>query len=90
MKRYWLEFALDPTHVTDREAFLLKGCGVTAHSRDDCLHLVMRVVLRGDRLPEVRDVIENVDVSTLDKNHVLPNMGLVTERGVWFPNFGSD
>lgn len=35
--------------------------------------------------PAVTDVIVDVDVSTLDKSHVLPNMGSTVVRGVWFP-----
>jgi len=33
----------------------------------------------------VTDIIEDVDVSTLDANHVLPNMAPPNLRGVWFP-----
>jgi hypothetical protein len=36
-------------------------------------------------MPAVVQVVENVDVSTLDQKHVLPNIGDVTVRGVWFP-----
>lgn len=39
-------------------------------------------------LPRITQQIENVDVSTLDPNHVLPNMGLVTERVIGF-NFAN-
>jgi hypothetical protein len=30
-------------------------------------------------------VIEDVDVTTLDANHVLPNMMPPSVRGVWYP-----
>jgi hypothetical protein len=33
----------------------------------------------------VRDSVEDVDVSTLDRGHVLPNMGSVLVREVGFP-----
>jgi len=36
-------------------------------------------------MPEIKKVIENVDVSTLDAGHVLPNMSPPNIRGVWFP-----
>lgn len=29
--------------------------------------------------------VENVDISSLDDNHVRPNMGSPIVRGVWFP-----
>jgi hypothetical protein len=31
------------------------------------------------------EVIEDIDISLLDQNHVIPNMGVVTFKGVWFP-----
>ncbi|EAZ97904.1 hypothetical protein MELB17_13567 [Marinobacter sp. ELB17] len=34
----------------------------------------------------LNDYIENIDVQTLDRDHVIPNMGVCTERGIWFPN----
>ena len=36
-------------------------------------------------MPAIKDMVEDVDVSTLDANHVLPNMGITLKRGVWFP-----
>lgn len=30
-------------------------------------------------------MIEDVDVSTLDPEHVLPNTGVPAARGIWFP-----
>jgi hypothetical protein len=36
-------------------------------------------------LPQVAVMIQDVDVSRIDEQHVLPNMGNVLERGIWFP-----
>ena len=36
-------------------------------------------------LPTIAVLIEDVDVSTLDAGHVLPNMSPPVRRGVWFP-----
>jgi hypothetical protein len=33
----------------------------------------------------VARVVQNVDISTLEENHVRPNMGNPVVRGVWFP-----
>jgi len=30
-------------------------------------------------------IVPDVDIRTLDQNHVVPNMGVVTSRGVWYP-----
>lgn len=59
--------------------------GVTAWTYEDALFLLRSVVFKTDALPLIKLSIENVDVSTLDANHVRTNMGVVTFRGVWFP-----
>jgi len=61
------------------------GVGVTAVSRDDALTLVRTGLFEGDSLPPVADVIEDVDVRTIDLLHVRPNMGDPSVRGIWFP-----
>jgi hypothetical protein len=67
---------------------MVRRCGVTAYSLEDALALVRQELWRTDEpLPSIREVIEDVDVSTLDPGHVLPNMGPPIWRGVWFPNF---
>jgi hypothetical protein len=38
----------------------------------------------GAAVPQPARVVEDVDVSTLDAGHVLPNMRAPNERGVWF------
>jgi hypothetical protein len=38
-----------------------------------------------ERLKEDIEVIEDIDVQLLDKGHVVPNMGPVVFKGVWFP-----
>ena len=80
--RYWIRFdapfASIPLHM---------GCGVTAANYDDALALVRAALSPDAALPPVREVTENVDVSGLDVLHVLPNIGDVTSRGVWFPAY---
>ena len=57
------------------------GYGVTAYSIEDAEQLLTRAGLSRDWV----EVIEDVDVSSLDEGHVLPNIGGVTFRGVWYP-----
>ena len=60
------------------------GCGVTGRDYEDALQIVRDTVFtRG--APRIIQCIEGIDVSTLDPKHVLPNIGDVTRRGVWFP-----
>jgi hypothetical protein len=60
------------------------GVGVTASTRAEAEQLAQRVA--GEVGYELSErVIEDIDVSTLDANHVLGNMGISSVRGVWFP-----
>ena len=83
LRRFWIEFATSarPTLPMGTR----RGIGVTAFSRDDALALVRTVVFGDNDLPPLDSIIEDVDVSTLDPGHVLPNMGTVLRRGIWFP-----
>lgn len=78
--RYWIEVQLPEGPLQPRHF------GVTAYSLDDALSL-----LHGSAActlpspPVVVQVRPNVDVSTLDAGHVLPNTLPPNRRGVWFP-----
>jgi hypothetical protein len=61
------------------------GYGVTAFSRSDAFELIRSYGLRlPDDVSQLR-VTENVRVSDLDADHVVPNIGPIVVRGVWFP-----
>jgi hypothetical protein len=62
--------------------------GVTARTLNDAHELLAfaRTVTGAEYA--VVDVQENVDVRTLDQEHVVPNMGPASNRGVWFPALG--
>ena len=85
LRRFWFEFEIDAADWSSPVSGLKRGCGVTGHGRDECLELVRAKLLGGGALPPLRRVIEDVDVSTLDSNHVLPNMGVAVQPGIWFP-----
>jgi hypothetical protein len=78
LTRYWITFkpTVEPT-------FHNSGCGVTALGKSDALTLLTNAL--GKELPPIDQIIENVDVQTLDVDHIIPNMGVPAERGVWFP-----
>ncbi len=83
LHRFWFEFDLS---IEDSPpAGTLLGCGVSAYDYDDAINLIKERVFDDDKLPEITKEVRDVDVSTLDQNHVLPNMGIVTNRGIWFP-----
>jgi hypothetical protein len=63
------------------------GFGVTARSLDDAMAII-RALDYGRFLPDdlagVR-VIEGVTVAALDQPHVVPNMGPIVIRRMWYP-----
>lgn len=80
MHRYWFVFESDPSPNA-----LNLGCGVTARDMEDALTLLRERVFVGRSLPTVVSVTEDVDISSLDQTHIVPNMHPPHVRGIWFP-----
>lgn len=80
LTRYWFEF--DDDNLLPQVKI---GCGVTAFTYEDALNLIRKKIFEDAALPEIRIVIENIDVSILDTGHILPNMNPPNFRGIWFP-----
>ncbi len=80
LTRFWFTFKtvleFNPLNI---------GCGVTAYDYEDACDILNQCVFMNKSIPEIASALENVDIRSLDQNHVVPNMGLVTSRGVWFP-----
>jgi hypothetical protein len=81
LRRYWFSFVR-----TDRISSLGLGCGVTALSRLDAERLIKEMVFPLLGEGEILAVVEDIDLNSLEENHVLPNIGNPSEPGVWFPN----
>lgn len=80
---YWFEFeSIDETNCP---FVLRKGCGVTAYDYNDAISLLHEKIFIGDTMPAIKKIIESIEVSELDQNHVVPNMGIIIARGIWFP-----
>jgi len=80
MNRYWFEF-----EDGDFPNGIKLGCGVTAFNYDDALYLLNEKVFKGTKLPKIKNMVENIDLATLDAGHVLPNISPPNVRGIWFP-----
>jgi hypothetical protein len=83
LHKYWFKFDLsmnDPHPIGT-----LMGCGVTASSKEQALELLMERVFRSQPMPLIKNCIEDIAMSELDTNHVLPNIGNPSQTGVWFP-----
>jgi len=79
MRRYWLTFEnLGRPHPINL------GCGVTARDYHDAV-LLLRAAFPELSFDAPLTVVEDVDVSTLDKDHIAPNLGNVLAGGVWWP-----
>ena len=76
LKKYWFE----------SESTL--GIGVTAYDINDAKELILAEEYVMSLKPNLDSYIENIDIQKLDENHVIPNMGVVANRGIWFPNVG--
>ena len=85
MHRYWIKF--DPKGGELGGYGVLMGCGVTADNLEDALRMAGVIVSKGDQMPAVLSVTEDVDTSTLDPKHILPNSAYPDRVGVWFPGF---
>jgi hypothetical protein len=81
MRRFWFQFDMS----NDLPPGVRMGCGITAYDREDALRLLRERVFLETTIPRPLDIVEDVVISSLDAGHVLPNMGDVTIRGVWFP-----
>jgi hypothetical protein len=95
LRRFWIEFDLPrqkdalPGYMDiddSPEAYVRGGCGVTGYDLDDCLSQIRESVFKGEALPPVASVTEDVDVTTALANRAL-KPGVPVWRGVWYPNF---
>ncbi len=80
MRRFWFHFDQAAGALPPGVSY---GIGVTAFNYDDALSVLRSAVFERPP-PEPLRVVEDVDVGSLD-DHVRPNMGDPTQRGVWFP-----
>ncbi len=73
LRRFWFALSAGP------------GIGVTAGSEAEARALAEAARARYAPEAAITGVTPDVDVSTLDATHVVPNAGPVVVRGVWFP-----
>jgi len=86
MTRYWFKF--DAKHDDKNIPFGLNmGCGITAYDYEDALLILQHKVFKSKEIPSSIQVIKNIDISTLDSGHILPNIAPSNRRGVWYPSF---
>lgn len=78
LETFWIEYSQD-------EKFVL-GIGVTAFSQEDAFLLIKECGIDHwfDRAREMK-VTSDVRIEDLDQKNVVPNIGPLQLRGVWYP-----
>lgn len=83
LTRYWIEFKSDkPSELPYGLGY---GCDVTAFDFQDAIKIIRDKIFKGNITPEIKTKTENVDITTLDQGHIIPNMHPPDMRGIWFP-----
>jgi hypothetical protein len=82
LRRFWFTFAAESEHALPPGVGY--GVGVTASSPEEASVMISEAFF-GGKPPPIAELIEDVDVSTLDAGHVLPNMDAPLMPGIWFP-----
>jgi hypothetical protein len=83
MVRYWIEFDFTEYSKLTRGAKM--GIGVTGFDYDDVIDIIKLKIFEGENMPPIKTAIRDVDVRTLDQNHVIQNMLPPNRRGIWYP-----
>jgi hypothetical protein len=80
LSRFWFRFERfsEPTALSF-------GCGVTAFDRLDAETILKSTVFANQSMPKIEAVVENIEFEMLESRHVAPNIGVMSVRGVWFP-----
>jgi hypothetical protein len=80
VRKFWFQF-----EKLERPTALNLGCGVSAADYEDALNLLKERIFGPNGPPQIVRCIEDVQTTDLEKNHVLPNIGQMDIRGIWFP-----
>lgn len=81
LRRYWFTFV-----KSNSPSALNIGCGVTAYDEHDARRMLEDKVFPLYGFRDISNITQDVDIGSLDEGHVRPNMGVPSNRGVWFPN----
>jgi hypothetical protein len=76
---------LIPFWIQRPGAGFFEAYGVTGYSLSDALRILREF---GIELPDdITDfeIIEGVRVADLDQDHIVPNIGPIVVRGIWYP-----
>src|ERR1041384_3597854 len=72
LHRYWIKFDVA---FGQRTWGVLLGCGVTASDIETALKMVKEQVFNGAQVLPILSIVEDIQLSLLDQDHVIPNIG---------------
>jgi hypothetical protein len=84
MRRYWFILDIDQPYGT-------RNIGVTTFSEEDARTFAEQAINNFSWPDHYRlmltsaECMVDINVQLLDQDHVIPNIGAVTFRGVWWP-----
>lgn len=86
MTTFWIEFKAP--EGKELPFGTKRGCGITANDLDDAFILLKKHFFsEWDSIP-VNNFFSNVSIDDLERNHIRPNIGNITRRGLWYPDLG--
>jgi hypothetical protein len=83
MERYWIKF--DISLKDSPPVGILQGIGVTANDLNEAKKIIRDQVFKGKPLPKIKTCSEDIDISKIENEHILLNMGNSAKRGIWYP-----
>lgn len=85
LRRYWI--VVNPSNRYGAGNFDVTG--YTSETARSLLREKLQLARWSNAIIESLDdaeIVEDIDIRLLDEGHVIPNIGVVTFPGVWFPN----
>jgi hypothetical protein len=83
MKIFWIKLVWN--NLSDVPAGAKIGIGVTAESPTEAIRLVSFLMFSNKKIPYEYLIAEIPSIQELDQKHVIPNMGNILIKGIWFP-----
>lgn len=84
-RRYWIKFDFS-NYAREANYLSIIGYGVTEADKSDALKILSDEVFEGHDLLPIISIQEDVKMSDLDQNHVVPNISVLPfKRGIWYP-----
>ena len=62
------------------------GIGVTAYSEEEAFKMATKCSKLYFENQKVKNPVVGIKAAELDQEHVVPNMGPINLRGIWYPN----